>query len=135
MNGEVDGRVCSKCHMFNPIDEFPSYSGENYPRGDCRECKSSLKNTVKKLKRQTPKPTDHHCCPICKRTGEEIVKYQYKQKYPFCLDHCHSTNQFRGWICQKCNTSLGGFNDDIEILKNAIKYLRKHNGKNERQAS
>ena len=89
-----------------------------------------------------------------KYCGEECIKlFQYKVKYglsksesldlkakfPNCgicrgsnvngselsVDHCHSINKVRGMLCQKCNQALGGFNDCIDTLKNAIKYLEK----------
>lgn len=41
------------------------------------------------------------------------------------IDHCHETNKIRGILCRKCNLSLGLFNDDIKLLKNALKWLRK----------
>lgn len=42
------------------------------------------------------------------------------------LDHCHNTNKIRGLLCHHCNVSLGSFQDSIEILQSAIKYLKKH---------
>lgn len=41
------------------------------------------------------------------------------------IDHCHKTNKVRGLLCNKCNVALGFFEDNIEILQNAIKYLQK----------
>lgn len=43
------------------------------------------------------------------------------------LDHCHTTNRFRGWLCAHCNKGLGAFKDSIPNLKAAIKYLRRFN--------
>lgn len=43
-----------------------------------------------------------------------------------CVDHDHKTNKFRGLVCGRCNQGLGHFQDNIEILKLAIKYLKKH---------
>lgn len=40
------------------------------------------------------------------------------------LDHNHKTRVIRGFICLKCNLGLGYFNDDVEILKSAIEYLK-----------
>ena len=52
-------------------------------------------------------------CKICGLSSEEVLN----------VDHCHSTNKVRGLLCRKCNTGLGQFNDNIETLKIAIKYL------------
>lgn len=41
------------------------------------------------------------------------------------VDHCHSTGSIRGLLCFNCNSSLGKFNDSIEVLLRAIKYLQK----------
>lgn len=41
------------------------------------------------------------------------------------VDHDHKTNKVRGLLCQFCNTALGKFLDDVEILKKAILYLEK----------
>ena len=42
-----------------------------------------------------------------------------------CLDHCHVTSTFRGWICDNCNQTLGRVKDDINILKKMIAYLER----------
>ena len=58
-----------------------------------------------------------NCCAICK---EEFVKNK-----KINVDHCHKTGKVRGLLCHSCNTSLGKFKDSVEILNNAIKYLKK----------
>lgn len=42
------------------------------------------------------------------------------------IDHDHSTGAIRGLLCGLCNTSLGGFGDNAEILRSAIMYLEEH---------
>lgn len=45
-----------------------------------------------------------------------------------CSDHDHVTNQWRGWLCQKCNTGLGMFKDNPELFRKAALYIE--NNKN-----
>jgi len=46
-------------------------------------------------------------------------------KGSFHVDHCHTTGKIRGLLCHYCNVGLGNFKDNSEILKKAIKYLKK----------
>ena len=54
-------------------------------------------------------------CAICKRE---------KSKSRMAVDHCHKTGKIRGILCLYCNRGLGLFQDDIELLKISIKYLK-----------
>ena len=45
---------------------------------------------------------------------------------PLHIDHCHKTNTLRDLLCHQCNSGLGQFKDNIEILQKAIDYLHKH---------
>ncbi len=40
------------------------------------------------------------------------------------IDHCHVNGKVRGILCWPCNTALGKFSDNTEILKSAIRYLQ-----------
>lgn len=64
----------------------------------------------------------NHVCAICNQ--------KCKQKEMLSLDHNHETNQIRGLLCSACNMALGGFQDNIDILKSAIKYLEGWEAKN-----
>jgi len=58
------------------------------------------------------------CCAICNTKQSDLLK-------TLAVDHCHTTGQVRGLLCDKCNRGLGFFNDNTEILKVAINYLAK----------
>ena len=40
------------------------------------------------------------------------------------VDHNHSTKEVRGLLCHHCNVGLGGFHDNVKVMKMAIKYLK-----------
>lgn len=56
-------------------------------------------------------------CQVCGKNCDPMNK--------ICLDHCHETGKFRGWICNPCNRALGLFRHDIKILQSAMKYLER----------
>jgi hypothetical protein len=39
------------------------------------------------------------------------------------VDHCHFDKQIRGLLCGRCNTGLGLFRDDPDVLKVAAEYI------------
>ncbi|WP_416070015.1 endonuclease VII domain-containing protein [Streptomyces sp. ME02-6979-3A] len=51
-------------------------------------------------------------CAVCGATDKDLH-----------IDHCHTTGQVRGLLCQMCNMGLGHFADDPTRLKQAIAYL------------
>ena len=42
------------------------------------------------------------------------------------VDHCHITKKVRALLCPHCNRLLGCAQDDVQILKNAVGYLKKY---------
>ena len=64
-------------------------------------------------------------CAICDRE-ETSINHSSKKRSRLSIDHCHITNKVRGLLCGNCNRTLGLMRDSIELLENAIKYLKKH---------
>jgi len=60
-------------------------------------------------------------CAICKG-AQKSGKNGAVQR--FAVDHDHITGKVRGLLCTNCNTALGKFQDNVEILNIAIAYLQ-----------
>ena len=60
--------------------------------------------------------TQGNSCDICAKSFEDFQPV---------VDHDHETGAVRAVLCTNCNTGLGQFFDDPEILKKAIDYLAK----------
>ena len=42
------------------------------------------------------------------------------------IDHCHSTGVLRKLLCSTCNTGLGSFYDNPDVLRRAADYIEAH---------
>lgn len=60
----------------------------------------------------------NYLCEICKKPNPSKRRWH--------VDHCHKTGKIRDLLCHNCNRLLGGSQENIEILLNAINYLKKH---------
>src|SRR5258708_3390846 len=68
-------------------------------------------------------------CAICKNLPLENQR--------LCVDHDHMCcpgfkscgKCVRGLLCHRCNTSLGKFEDNVQILLNAVEYLKETHGR------
>ena len=127
----VENFKCIHCQLHLPMTDM-STDSHHTVRYECKPCRAVNATIVRQLKKKHlgSLPTMDDSCPICNRTGQEIRdRGSFQKRKPWTLDHCHDTNTFRGWVCHKCNTGLGGFNDDLTIVKNAVSYLLRHKEK------
>ncbi len=119
-------KICNICHKLLSTAEFARNQNakNNKPvrRPSCRECRKQLEGkdatSKAKLEWSKNKPQNEPFeCPICgKRTIAGITS-------KVVLEHNHRTGEVRGWVCDSCNTGIGRFKDDVELLKRAIKFI------------
>lgn len=123
----VDGKKrCNTCQELKLIEHF-------YTRNDGKTYSTHCKECSHKINREYHKNT--HRFKKYGLTKEDFNKLSKKQngKCAICnkktnlyIDHCHTNKHVRGLLCQKCNSALGLLQDNINILTNAINYLRKN---------
>ena len=58
----------------------------------------------------------NYSCAICKRHYTEFKK-------KLSVDHDHENDIIRGLLCDRCNTAIGLFQDNVENLETAIVYI------------
>ena len=118
-----DTKICSKCMHTLPSSAFSTASGGSYLRPECKACASTLTKVRKQLREVHGQPPAGYNCPVC-LCDEEQAEGKGGNASAWVLDHDHDTDDFRGWLCHRCNRALGCFHDDVPRLKRAIKYLR-----------
>jgi len=132
-------RTCHKCGTEKSSDDF--FKTSPYKCKICHRIdkKAWVKNNPEKEKKlqqkyynlsklrkfgiseeeyKLLKESQNHSCAIC-NTLEDPNK-------SLAIDHCHTTGKVRGLLCTACNLAIGGFKDNIDLLKSAIKYLEKN---------
>lgn len=63
-------------------------------------------------------------CAICGRP-ETILDHRSKKIRWLAVDHNHETGEVRGLLCSNCNKAVGLLHEDIEVIKNVVKYLER----------
>lgn len=96
----------------------------------CLACRAEKKEQ-RRMSNSRPRRPDHVAlpilaaqgggCGICGKTAEAEGK-------ALADDHNHITGLARGFLCWRCNTSLGMFKGDegVQLLEAAVQYLKKY---------
>lgn len=115
-------REYDKTYYKNNIEKIMEYSWRTKEHSDnyrlSKKFGISLQEYNIMLKKQ------NSVCAICNK--EEVIKTKKGNLRKLAVDHDHKTGKVRGLLCSNCNTSLGGFQDDIDTLVKALKYLKKY---------
>jgi len=108
----IKEKVCSKCKTKKLSDSFSKCSeSKDGLLSHCKSCEYVRIHSWLREDFKLKSPPEGEC-PVCKK------------KSKLCYDHCHSSGNFRGYICHSCNLVLGKVNDSVEILESLISYLR-----------
>ena len=118
------GIVCIKCKELKPFEAFSFASGGNSRNTTCRKCSNKHNKLINALRGITPKPPADHACPICLRKADELVCPTKPDKAVWSLDHDHTKETFRGWLCHRCNRGVGLIGDTVENAERVLMYLK-----------
>lgn len=135
---QTETKICSSCKIEKPLNEFyRAAKGSLGRQGHCKQCglqlnkewyknRSDIKIRDGNLQRnygitsmeyeQILKRQGGGCIICGSRVGNKRTKFLH-------IDHDHSTGCIRGLLCSRCNTGLGLFHENPELLRAALDYL------------
>lgn len=131
-------KKCIKCGEIKDLEKFNVHpTATDGRRNTCKRCQAIYSSNHHKKKKESLREhnlkkhglthdeylqmleSQNGRCMICKSTKPSSSKF-FKN---FAVDHCHKTNKVRALLCHHCNTALGSFRDDVNLLRKAIVYL------------
>ena len=122
-------KICKVCKIEKNIEAFAlnQYGKNNrvLRRPICSECYSKKVKInpfqKKEFEKKFPRPKigQKFECPVCLRI------FIREHKNDVVLDHSHIDGSVRGWLCSSCNTSIGKFGENINILRRAINWIKR----------
>ena len=109
-------KQCKECGQIKLLKDFPLFSTVGAGRKNtCKHCSNALATIRRRLRRHNPPPSSAGDCPAC---GRHTTKW--------VLDHDHTNNRFRGYICDSCNVAFGKFGDDPNTMQRSLHWLQSH---------
>ena len=96
---------------INSVCAYYRKDGTMVPKKICKDCTTRLTTVRHTLEKSHPRPPSGSKCQICKRVSK------------LNLDHCHSSEKFRGWLCQSCNLACGLLGDNSTNVRAALEYM------------
>lgn len=145
-------KTCIRCGKTKPLDEFNrARKAKDGRRSECRKCdrearqayyvanrteRKAAARAYRAANKEKARASDlrrgygltledydemlgaqGNACAICGMTPEENGKR-------LSVDHDHETGAVRGLLCNRCNTGLGWFRDNLALLRSAGNYMR-----------
>lgn len=135
-------KECGQCGVIQPVENFTN-KGKGKLSAFCKTCLASYMRKYYSNHTNKQKHLDLQKTNLYKKYGltqEEaiVLKDRYDGKCWICLtvegtsfDHDHACcpglgscgKCVRAWLCKQCNSALGGFRDDPDVVERAQQYL------------
>lgn len=134
-------KLCTKCGVSHPATKQFFGISDGYLTSPCNPCRNLARRERRKANPEKYRELDRHR-QVARDYGLTPDEYESMlsesdNKCQICkcapsptkslaIDHCHSTGNVRGLLCDKCNRGIGMFNDDTDLLQRVIDYLKEN---------
>lgn len=120
-------KTCKSCQEIKVLTDFYFNRKYNVYFSSCKLCIKTNPNKWRNWLRSRYNISEeehsemlekqNYTCAICKQPQN------YSRTDKLYVDHCHVTSKVRGLLCNSCNTGLGNFKDNPNLLRKAATYL------------
>jgi hypothetical protein len=120
----VDKRVCAKCKKEKLLTDF---SPAHYRCKECRREDSKIRylHNLSIEQYQELLISQGGRCAICGKVPEEVYKFVIDHDHTCCPGPISCGDCIRGLLCNKCNSGLGMFDDNLKNVLSAAEYLQR----------
>ena len=133
-------KQCTKCLEFKPLNSFNFRNkAKGYYKSKCKDCSKLLakerwNNNINGFRDKGRAASRNYNYKNRYNMPEEVIQQLLKDAHGNCeicgqhtklfVDHCHTTEKYRGLLCRACNLMLGYAKDNLNTLSAGIKYLQ-----------
>lgn len=133
-------KKCSRCQKTKLLSKFHfANKGTQRRQGNCKICaKEALREHYRRMSSEDLRRQNLQRYGITLEDYESMLTQQgggcvicggrrgNKKTNVLHVDHDHVTGEVRGLLCGRCNTALGLFQDQPDLLKRAYDYLNRN---------
>jgi hypothetical protein len=122
MTQSKECRYCAKTKGFHEFTRNIRTSDGR--RDECNDCRNAKRRVIRAVDYDALFVAQNGLCAIC-----GIDAQTYGKRFSIDHDHSDESTPVRALLCSHCNTLIGMANDSVEILTQAIGYLKHHETK------
>ncbi len=119
----IELRKCIVCKLDLTIDKFIKIE---FNTNICKSCQAEERREkrygISSIDLNNLLRSQDGKCKICNK--EILLGADIKRREMACIDHIEGTMSIRGLLCNNCNTGIGFFAHNLEIMLSAINYLK-----------
>lgn len=121
---------CTRCCEPKPHDDFDSEpKGKNGKKSMCRRCRANVQRErlygINDHDYQMLIDAQCGTCAICDTPFTDTNTPQVDHDHSCCPGKSSCGRCVRGLLCRRCNKAIGAFEDDVDLLRASVEYLKR----------
>ena len=109
------------------IDEYKKSKPDEWRKAIGRKFHLRTRYNITPEQYETKLISQNYCCAICRK--DVVDNIRNGAPVALSVDHCHKSEKLRDLLCHQCNSGLGQFKDNINLIQKAVQYLIDHQNK------